>query len=161
MPGDRADTATSSQPRPTCVMVILTDVAGAARSAAIELWTPGGNGPGPRLPPGADLTSVLKQAAEISGDFGFHGSYEFAAEPDSVAAYVVTAPERRDAIAEIRVQRRRLESETMVGRHRADGTRKTDADRASAAAMTVRLGALRDALMKCGFAATDPTQDED
>jgi hypothetical protein len=140
-------------PRPTCVMVILTEAADqAARGAVIELWTPGGNGPGPRHAPAADLTSVLKQAAEISGDFGFHGTYEFSAHLEAVASYVVTAQERRDAIAEIREQRRRLESETMVGQHRADGTRKTDSDRASATAMTARLGALRDALMTRGFA---------
>jgi hypothetical protein len=146
-------TATLVKPRPTCVMVILTEAADpAARGAAIELWTPGGNGPGPRHAPAADLTSVLKQAAEISGDFGFHGAYEFSAEPEAIASYVMTAPERRDAIAEIREQRRRLETETMVGQHRADGTRKTDIDRASAAAMTARLSALRDALMKRGFA---------
>jgi hypothetical protein len=146
-------TVTPVKPRPTCVMVILTEAADqAARGAVIELWTPGGNGPGPRHAPAADLTSVLKQAAEISGDFGFHGTYEFSAHLEAVASYVVTAQERRDAIAEIREQRRRLESETMVGQHRADGTRKTDSDRASATAMTARLGALRDVLMTRGFA---------
>jgi hypothetical protein len=158
MASDRIDTLTA--PRPTCVMVTLTGAADAARGAVIELWTPGGNGPGPRHAPDADLTSVLKQAAEISDDFGFHGTYEFAAEPEAVASYVVTAPERRDAIAEIREQRRRLEGETMVGRRRADGTRKTDSDRTSAAVMATRLSALRDALMKRGFAPDrSPAQD--
>jgi len=145
-------TVALATPRPSCVMVILTAAEGAARGAVIELWTPGGNGPGPRHAPDADLASVLRQAAEISDDFGFHGTYEFAAETAAIASYIVTAPERRDAIAEIREQRRRLESETMVGQRRADGTRKSDLERASAVAMTARLSALRDALMTRGFA---------
>jgi hypothetical protein len=143
--------ATAPPPRATCVMVILTAVAGAERCATIELWPLGGDGPGPRRAPDVDLTSVLKEASEVSGNFGFHGTYEFHAEPDEIASYVLTWPERRDAIAEIRVQRRQLETETGVGRHRADGTRKTDTDRANAVAMAARLGVLRDALMKRGF----------
>jgi hypothetical protein len=144
----RADLST---PRAVCVMVRLV-LGNADRRASIECWTPAGNALARQPAPNADLTLVLRQASELSDEFGFHHSYEFLDEPDDVAAYVHSWAEKRAALNELRTQRARLQTEASVGLHRADGSRKTDIDRANATAMMVRLSGIRESLLRRGFA---------
>ena len=138
-------------PRPACVVVRCAAAGDTRRQASIEVWTRGGNALTPQPTADADLTRVLKLASDVSGKLGFHWSYEFADDPDHVAAYVQTWPERCAALDEVRAQRARLKAEASMGEHRADGSCKTEIERACAAAMLKRLTSLCECLMQRGF----------
>lgn len=138
-------------PCPVRVVVRLSVPRDAARHASIEYWTPAGSAFAPQPAPDPDLTLVLQQAAELSEQLGFHRSFELLGTPDDVAAYVQSWPEKRTALDELRLQRTQLQAEASVGVHRADGTRKTDVDRATARAMMQRLSGLRESLLRRGF----------
>ena len=142
-------------PFPLCpvrVRVRVVAAGDAARSASIEFWTPGGNAAAPPPARDADLIDVLQQAGRLSGELGLHRSYDFLGSPDDVAAYVESWPEKRAALDELRSQRTLLQNEASAGEHRADGSLKTDDDRASARAMLHRLSAVRASLLRRGFA---------
>jgi hypothetical protein len=146
-----ATNGTSRRRAPRAVRVMLRLASGnddAPRCASIEFSTPAGTALAPPSAPNADLTLLLKRAAELSSDLGFHCSYELVHGPDTVAAYVRTWPEKRAALDELRAQRAWQQTEADPGAHRADGTLKTDVDRANARAMMRRLSGICEALLR-------------
>src|SRR5581483_4761164 len=138
--------------RDVCVMVRLESAGLAERRASIELWTPAGTAPTPAPAAGSDLARVLRQASDLSDELGLHRSYAFIDQPDDVAASLRSWVEKRAALDELRAQRALLESEVSVGAHRADGSRRTEGDRADAKAMLLRLSVLRASILRQGFA---------
>ncbi len=142
-------------PQAVCVMVRMVFDGATDRRAAIELWTPAGNASAPSPAADADLALVLRRASALSSELGLHRNYAFVDQPDAVAASVRSWIEKRAALDELRVQRALPEPEASVGAHRADGTRRTEWDRADAQAMLLRLSKLRASILCCGFAIGD------
>jgi hypothetical protein len=140
-----------SLPRALRVMVRLLPSGTPDGRASIELWTAAGSAPTPQPVANADLSVVLRQASTLSDEVGLHRNYEFADQPDDVAAWVRSGIEKRAALDELRAQRTLLEPEASMGLHRPDGSRKTERDRGIALAMLLRLSAIRAAILRRGF----------
>jgi len=140
-----------SLPRALRVTVRLVPSGAPDGRVSIELWTAAGNAPTPQPGANADLSLVLRQASALSDEVGLHRNYEFADEPDDVAAWLRNGTEKRAALDELRAQRALLEPEASMGLHRPDGSRKTERDRGIALAMLLRLSAIRAAVLRRGF----------
>ena len=145
------DDSVAVLPQAVCVMVRLVRDGTNPHRATIELWTPGGTASTPSPAADADLALVLRRASALSSELGLHRNYAFADQPDAVASSVRSWIEKRAALDELRVQRGLLEPEASVGAHRADGTRRTERDRADAQAMLLQLSQLRASILRCGF----------
>jgi hypothetical protein len=138
-------------PRAVSVIVRLVAAGTVDGHADIELWTPAGKVPTPRSAANTDLALVLRQASTLSDELGLHRDYDFVDQADDIAACVRSGGEKRAALDELRAQRTLLEPEASMGLHRADGSRKTERDRATALAMLLRLSVIRASILRRGF----------
>lgn len=138
-------------PRAVRVIVRLVAADSVDGHAHIELWTPAGKAPTPGLAADTDLALVLRHASTLSDELGLHRDYDFVDQPDDIAACVRSGGEKRAALDELRAQRALLEPEASMGLHRADGSRKTERDRATALAMLLRLSVIRASILRRGF----------
>ncbi len=152
------DDSVAVLPQAVRVMVRLVRDGTTTHRAATELWTPAGTASTPPPAADADLALVLRRASALSSELGLHRSYAFVDQPDAVASSVRSWIEKRAALDELRVQRGLLETEASVGTHRADGTRRTERDRADARAMLQQLSKLRASILCCGFTIDEGDQ---